>query len=365
MPDNTSSNSQPLIGMVTDTAAIASKKGSWRFALNTNVESLDGQGLPIPQNEHSSFLNIVFPAGFIVICNKYIKEQDRVIYFLVNPTTGVSQIGEAAVSKCYIADTADRLAKADCEECGGYQYTEPDAIEKQAVRACGSYYPIVVSECLGFHYNYPIDMEYQLTNCELRMYFTDGYGQRRFLYCEYTDNNRLKPRKEFMQVLSFDTACNAPIYSTIVDCNKMLVQPKISRGCVVINDVITGGGCQAGCYQFFTAYADVNGNELSEYSPGTNQVPIHRRDVVIQDDYITDKGILLGIVGLDYSSYYRYYNISVAKLVNGQLSFYKVVTLPIGVRSYFYTDNVSEYTTLDENAILKRPSYYKSAIKGM
>jgi hypothetical protein len=361
MPDKTSSSEQPLIGMITDSAALSSKKGSWTFALNTNVESLDGNGLPIPQNEHSNFLNTTFPPGFIAICNKYIKEKDRIIYFLVNPSTGVSQIGEVPVSKCFIADTRDMDIKTDCVDCGGHEYIEPPGVEEQQLRQCATYYPFVESACLGFNYNYPIDIEYRLTNRDLRLYFTDGLSQRRFLYLDFEESGRLKVQKEFNQVLFFDSGCNAPVYGLEIDCNKMLVQPSIRRGCLAIADVLSGGQCQSGTYQFFICYADVNGNQLSEYFPGTNPVPIHNRDVTIQDDQITDKGILISTIGLDYSSYYRYYNVAVSKVVNGGRAFYKVATLPIGVRNFFYTDNFVSYLPLSENDILKVPAYYKTA----
>jgi hypothetical protein len=361
MPDKTSSSEQPLIGMITDSSALATRKGSWSFALNTNVESLDGNGLPLPQNEHSNFLSVVFPPGYIALANKYIKEKDRVLYFLHNPLSGISQIGESAVSKAFIADTRDQRVKTDCVDCGGYEYIEPIGTEEQPVRASTTYYPIVESSCLKLDYNYPVDVEYKLTNKDLRIYFTDALNQRRFLYFNFADNGRLQVQKEFNKVLSFDAACNAPVYGTEIDCNKMLLQPTISRGCLAITDVVSGGQCQAGTYQFFICYADVNENQLSEYFPGTNPVPIHGNDVVVQDDHITDKGILLDIIGLDYRAYYRYYTISVGKTTNANRTFYKVTTLPIGVRTYFYTDNWATYQPLTENEILKRPSYYKTA----
>jgi hypothetical protein len=360
MPDKTSNTVQPQMGLVTDTTAFTTKRGSWTWAYNVNVETLDGEGTPIPQNEHSSFLYTILPAGYVVVGYRVIREKDRVLYMLVNPSTNMSQIGEVAISKAFIADTQDRLTPAACAECGGYEIMEPAVLEEQVPRAAATYYPIAESSCFRFSINHPVDIEYRLTNCELHIYFTDAFNNRRFLYFEFVDN-KLKPRKEFYRVTGFDSACNAPVYGTELDCNKMLLEPRIARGFATISDVISGGQCQSGTYQFFLCYADVNGNQLSEYSPGTNPLPVHRRDLVIQDDLTTDRGILLSAGGLDYSSYYRYYNIAVCRTVNGASAFYQVATLPIGQRTFFYTDNLEDYTVLTELDILRRPAYWKSA----
>jgi hypothetical protein len=358
--DNTSSSIQPQLGWVSDPHAFNTKKGAWGFMLNGNIESLDGDGIPIPTNEQSNFLHNLFPIGYLVIGQQYIKQLQKAIFMLVNPITNKSQIGEINISEQFYADVTDRIVGGDCINCGPYQTLEPNPLEKQTSIEIGTYNTIVDQDCLGFNINYPIDIEYQLTNCDFRIYWTDYLNQRRFLYMDIIDG-RLKPQKEFYIAIGFDAACNAPIFGSELDCNKILVQPKIARGMGIVADILAGGRAQAGTYQFFICYADVYGNPLSEYFPGTNQIPIKSREVVIQDDYLTDKGILLNIVGLDYSSYYRYYNIAVIKRVNSTRSYYRVTIQPIGSRSFFFTDNIQDYVILSEVDLNKRPAYYHSA----
>src|SRR3954469_1242989 len=145
MPDKTSNVVQPQMGLVTDATSFTTKKGSWTWAYNVNVESLDGEGIPIPQNEHSNFLYALLPPGYVVIAYKVIKEKDRVLYILVNPATNASQIGEVAISKCYIADTEEKYSKANCPTCGGHELMEPAALEDQRIYSCATYYSMMDS----------------------------------------------------------------------------------------------------------------------------------------------------------------------------------------------------------------------------
>jgi len=92
--DNTTNIFQVLTGMKKDFHPMQMEEGVYDYMLNGTVENFDGNGFPIAQNESSNILCTVFPEGYFIIGFVNIIEQNRIIWFLSNPITGDSEIGE-------------------------------------------------------------------------------------------------------------------------------------------------------------------------------------------------------------------------------------------------------------------------------
>lgn len=105
---NTSSISIPQKGMITDLSIENSANEVYSFAMNAMIEDKNGEGFNL-QNEMSLRCSVAFPPNYKVVGLKEIPEQRRVLYALVNPTNGNSQIGE--VMDCVFNDSTDRITK--------------------------------------------------------------------------------------------------------------------------------------------------------------------------------------------------------------------------------------------------------------
>src|SRR5690606_8693085 len=114
-------------------------------------------------------------------------EQNRTLYFLHNQTTGFSQIGE--VIDCKYAGGSDKIQLSHCKDCPDYGGQEQLPFELRKNNCYCQYTMIVQNNCLNFNVNYPVDIEYKITDCSLNIYFNDFYNERRYMYFDYEDNN--------------------------------------------------------------------------------------------------------------------------------------------------------------------------------
>ena len=102
---------QAMLGLNTDSILQQVKPGTLTYALNAQVDSFDGQMVTY-QNEQSNVLCSEFKTGYKVIGYHNIVEQNRVILFLTNPTTGDSEIGELKTTMiCDVNDPTNLNAK--------------------------------------------------------------------------------------------------------------------------------------------------------------------------------------------------------------------------------------------------------------
>ncbi len=244
-------------------------KGQYTYSLNGNIENFDANGISI-QNESGNELCLQFPENFKNIGNHFIQEQNKHIYFLVNPDTGDSQIGymdnNDCVYKVYIDDP-----------------------------------------CLNFNQHHPIQkVVHKITNCTTEIYWTDGLNSRRFL-----DLNNI-PYKTTIG----DTICEVTT-SKQIDCNKLKIQPNFNIPKIVTKNVINGGNNLAGTYQFAIAYCDVAGDQYTSYYSVTNPVPLANIQIdTLNFNYEVNKSIVLDISNIDVTGFFQYYNLAVIKTIN-------------------------------------------------
>jgi len=352
--------------MNTDLNSLNLKVSNYSYALNATVEDISGEEF-ILQNTSSNLLKTIFPEGYHVIGHKNIHEQNRVLYFLINEETNSYIVGEI-LNKEY-EDITD--IEKDCinGDCGDYYNEEQKPLENIKQKEYSSFYQIESISCLNLNRNYPIDIEYKITNCGLNIYFTDNLNPRRYIYFDYTSDisSNLKIQQEFYTIIGFDTFnCNQPIYSTEIDCNKIDYNRCFEKPCISFVDLTNLGILKSGVYQFLFSYSDKNGEPLTNYFPSTATIPVFDKKITTITDYVTDKAIIIDINNIDNITY-SYYNLVVAESFEGFTEYKLIGTFPTNQNistttdRYTYTGYDKTLKKLSAQEIFARKPYYSKA----
>ena len=197
MPNNSNDISQTIKGQIWDFHPMYLQDGMYAYAKNAVIEGFDGSGFPVLQNESSNILSVSFPAGYRVLGNINIIEQKRIIWFIYNPTTGQSEIGETQnPDQCrkYIVDST-----VSCDNCTSAALAERTPLENTTQVACATYTTIQNDTCFNFSNGYPINSSaYMITPCGIQIFFTDDNNGRRWL--EFTYQNRMQLECYFWNV---------------------------------------------------------------------------------------------------------------------------------------------------------------------
>lgn len=360
MSDNSSFLSTPSNGMNLDIYYLNKDGKSYAFALNTMVSDFFEGGEYQLQNEPSNFINVKFPPNYRVIGFDFIPQQNRTIFALVNQLTGGSQIGE--VLSCNFIDRTDQINKVLCGDCNAYASPQITPLEQQIATPYCSYTMLVSDICLNFDINYPIDFETKLTNCSLNIYITDSYNPRRFMYFNYTDptnfNSPLVLQDQFKTILNPGAGpCPVPTYGS-VDCNKILADPNYNHPCIEFIDFVDGGKLQAGSYEVLIAYADRNGNALSNYFASSPVAPLF--DSIVGDitDFTTSKALYFRTNNLETNLLFNYYNVVIAETVSNFTTFKLVGMFPTSQTSYTYTGYENTIKKISSEEVFARKVYY-------
>src|ERR1044072_5806130 len=260
------------LGMNLDSIINQVRPGQLTYAQNAQLAGFDGNMITY-QNEQANTLCFTVPEGFKVIGTHNIVERDIIILFLVNPTTGASEIGR--VTNCV-------------------------------------YSRIINAPCLNFNLRYPIQkIVHKVTNCSLEVYFTDGLNPMRFI-----DLNDL-PYKQIVNADGNDaTPCDVTT-TTEIDCNKLSVRPNFSIPKATYKSVDSEGTTIAGTYQFAIQYTNSLGEAYTSYFAVTNPIPIYDPFIVTPNfDYPVNKSIIFTVEDLDTSGVFDFFNVAVIKTIN-------------------------------------------------
>ena len=354
-------------GMVTDFAPQNFQEGMYSFAYNAAVESMDGNGMPVLQNDFSNTLAVQFPVGSKVVGKVLVVEQNRIIWMLYYPSTGMSEIGETINPAATCREFTNDIEQA-CDDCPNV--IEETPLEQIAQSPCSTYTTIQQDAGLNFSDKFPIKfIRYRLTACTLQIFFTDNNNPRRWLEFNYNNDDPsqgLVITPFFYQIIGFNNPpCDDPIYGPNLDINALNVQPSITTPCIDYLGESGGGSLIAGVYQFFIAMSDVNGNKLTSYLSATNPIPVRTQDSAAITNYPTDRSIHLAIQNVDPKGAFRYYILAVAKTIDSATTFYQVATLPVTTTSYTYTgSNQSEIKLTEADVITLYPYYDKAGAVG-
>ncbi len=257
------------VGMNMDLSVDQIPKGVLTYSLNGAVENFDANGVSY-QNEPGNVLCLNFPEGFKLIGKHFINEQNKHIFFLVNPTTDESEIGYMDNNDCL-------------------------------------YHKYINSDCLNFSLDHPIQKSvHKTSNCTTEVYWTDAFNPRRFLDLQNLPY-KIKPGTD---------VCDNE-FTTEIDCNKLNVQPNFAIPQLRVSDVISGGNLQAGTVQFAIQYSNALGDAYTSYYSVTNPTPIAKTDIISADfNYPVGKSVVLDISNIDITGYFKYFTLAVIKTVN-------------------------------------------------
>ena len=276
-------------------------KGKLTYALNANIENFDSNSVNY-QNEEGNELCLTFPEGYQVIGKHYIQEKFKHIFFLVNPTTGGSEIGYMVNNDCV-------------------------------------YHSLLNNSCLNFNVNYPIHKcVHRITNCTTEIYWTDGLNERRFL--------------------DIDSVPTGDV------CNKLKIQPNFNIPQLDVKEVLNGGDLKAGTYQFAIQYCDAQGFGYTSYYSITNPLSIANIDIATPNfDYPVNKSIVLDIANLETAGYFTYFNLAVVKTINSITSVELIGTYYINQSTdeIVYSGQSKTDIRLTVNDIFEKFPYYDIA----
>lgn len=317
--ENNSSNiiSQGFLGLNNDSISSQLKAGAITFAKNAMVENFDGNQITY-QNEGSNTFCMVVKEDFVTVGHKNIVEQNKTIFFLVNPTTGDCEIGVRYNNTCV-------------------------------------YTTLLSSPCLNFKLNKPIHkVIVKTTNCNTQLYWTDNYNPRRWL-----DLDDLP----FVEVANPDNETQ-PIKTDVVDCNKLLVQPNFDVPIIVPVSVETGGSLKMGSYQFAIQYANSLGEGYTSFYGFTNPLGIFEPVTSPFTDLPTTKAIKLHVTNIDTTGLYDYFNLVVLETINNITTPVLIDNVAINGKSVYdttYTGNTKGAIQLSNEEIFQRFPYYDIA----
>jgi len=258
------------LGLNLDSIISQVKPGQVTYAQNAQTTGIEGNSI-IYQNEQSNELCITIPEGFRVIGTHNIVERDLIILFLVNPSTGDSEIGK--------------------------------------VVGC-TYSTIINAKCLNFNLNNPIQkVVHKITNCSLEIYWADGLNKMRFI-----DLSNL-PFKEVVQGTG-SNPCDV-VTTSEIDCNKLNVRPNFSIPTITYRSVQSEGQTISGTYQFAIQYTNSLGEAYTSYFGVSDPLPIYNPFIVTPNfNYPVGKSIIFDIENIDTSGVFDFINVAVIKTIN-------------------------------------------------
>lgn len=291
----------PRIGLNLVADPLALKPGEYTHMLNGTLYDADGKA-PFARMFRGNRKAASIPAGYYPVGNANISQRETCL-FLVNPSTGDSEIG-----------IFDKV----------------------------SYRKISGSLKLGFR----IDRQIQAVVDE------DYNGAKTVIWVQVDAPVR------FMDLN------NPPMLNGELDIDALNVFRKFSYPGVTVSEVTNNGRLVAGTYYISVQYSDENGNALTSASTPVGPINIYRDPISQPIAYIngspdkepTDKAIRITLSNLDRS--FKYANILVVKSFSGIRSAVIAATVPTFQESYLYTGNPdSERDITLEDVITPGVSY--------
>lgn len=261
---------QAYIGLNLESILRQIKPGQLSYALNAQVESIDGQSIAYQNEIANEFCSLV-PPGYQICGRHPIVEQDRTVLFLANEETGGSEIG---------------VVSSSC-----------------------TYTTIVNQDCLDFSMSDPImEIVHKITQCGTEVYWASKHPRR------FVDIDNLP----YTQILNptISDPCATTFLATI-DCNRLNVQPNFNIPQITYKEVADDGNIIEGSYQFAIQYTNYQGDPYTSYYSIGVAVEIKDLLKVGPDfNYPTSKSIKLSITNIDTTGIYDYFNLAVIKTIN-------------------------------------------------
>lgn len=274
----------------------------YSFALNTNTEQETGEGLNLT-NEPSNYLAVNFPEGYKVIGKRKYLQGNKTFYILTNPETKKSSIG-------YVDDTLIESFNNDeytqCTDCEGKNNLSTP-LEELTQTPTHQYVEIVNDECHEIGEGFDLDINHPIKFLNLKV----EKGDVKLYWNDFKNPPRWINTTNTTYLFTREVACDDDIIENCIIVDKLLQFPKYGSFKINPNTLQTGGNLKKGTYEFYGAYCDIYGNNISEFFVPTNPIPIFdENDNILSQkdlDSYTNFSIKLNIENLNTN--YPYYKI--------------------------------------------------------
>lgn len=273
------------------------------FALNADTESETGEVLNIT-NEPSNYFGVDFPDNYKVIGYKKNLLEERTYYFLTNPITKKSSIG-------YVDDTFIEIYNddtyVDCSDCQENHNQLGISLEDITQTPNKVYVELINDLCLpiGEGLNFDIDLPVKFIEIKNEKLGTLLYWD------DYNNPSRWMNASDIQYLFTIDEPCEDPIVTDCLIPEKLLEFPHHSRIVLESEEIQTGGNLKQGTYEFYAAYCDLAGNEMTNYSSPTNPISIFDTQKAVTEqsdlDRFTNSAIRIKVNGLD--TRFKYYKV--------------------------------------------------------
>jgi len=347
--------SSPKEGMNRDIHESELTKTQYAFALNANYQDEHGNGAVMLQNEPSNLLCSTFKPGFKVIGFKYDVNSDNTYFFIVNPTTNISEIGYI---KHNYSPTSLEAIENNCDCNVSVIIEQPLELSTQ-VPICVYHTLLTDSTCpgkLNFNINHPIyENNIQIKNERLgkSIYWTDGFNPPRYVNLD-TEGTEANPK--YMN----DIDCQVLTPRACINVEPMRIFPLYNKPCVGGLEIISGANLNAGLYQTLIAYCNSNGDEISPYYLANLPLSIYDKNNNILDrsnlDYVTNQGYTFSISHLDQA--YEFFKVVVIYTsgLHGEVGYYDYSTYTTDVTTVTITSLLGKTNTSLPNLLIEPPT---------
>lgn len=281
----------------------------YAFALNTNTEQETGEGLNLT-NEPSNYLSVNFPEGYKVIGKRKYLQGNKTFYILTNPETKKSSIG-------YTDDTLIESFNEDeyvnCSDCEGKNKLSTP-LEEITQTPTHQYIELINDVChdVGEGLNLDINFPIKFLNIKVEK------GQVNLYWNDYKNLPRWMNTTDTSYLYTEEVPCDEDIPTSCIIIDKLLQFPKYDTFKITPEKLEIGGNLKMGSYEFYGAYCDLYGNNISEYFTPTNPIQVfdENNNILSQTelDAFTNFAIKLKIEGLNIK--YPYYKIVCVERTN-------------------------------------------------
>ena len=343
------------IGMQRDNHPSQLQQSEYTLAVNTNTNSEVGDGYNV-QLEPSNYLGVIFPDGYKVIGQKTDLLKQKTYYFLVNTeqtnTSNThykrSSIGFVDFSNLNSDNYNNTQTISDCGDCNTEFNVLTQPLESIEQTPSLTYVELLHDRCislanleeegLNFDINFPVKkIEINQEKLGTTLYWEDYRNTPRYL-----NVTELEEKGSNSYIFEVFNTCEDSTYQECLNVDRLRLFPKHNRMKLKPKEQQIGGNLKMGTYEFWGAYCDALGNEMTQYSTPTNPISIWDESNNIQGqtetDEFTNYAIKLEVENLDTENF-KYYKIAVVErnnIANTQSAFL------VGI--YPTTDNTVLYT---------------------
>ena len=340
---------------------------AYTYMLNGNIET-DDESIGLT-NEHSNFLCSKFKPGYVVIGHKFDTINSKVWFLITEKYSKVvkndkgedidvrtSEIGFINVSSGS-PDLSDSELDCGCD-MESILSTPLEKLEN-TIQHC-TYTTLIADDCnycLNFDPNYPAhNIILKQEACGFTMTFATKNNPPRYIILDKIDYYRYNN----------DINCGIDnTTETCIDCDKLRLFPVYKTPTIVPQAVNYGGRLKRGSYEYYLAYCDKLGNELTSYIASTNPIQIFDDNNIQLEQTTnfsnTNYAIKLKIENLD--KRFNFYKIAVVEItdVNEVVSVYEEGIHSIVDNNVTHTSSGSENDKrLSLNRLFLQKPVYKN-----